>query len=717
MDFRRYGIREEEYLAAREALGREPNECELRILGVMWSEHCSYKSTKHLLKLFPNKGDKVVLGPGENAGIVDLGDGLGAAFKVESHNHPSAVAPYQGAATGVGGIIRDILALGARPVASMDGLFFGAPGHGKTAMLSSGIVRGVGDYGNAVGVPTVGGKTVYDPSYNENPLLNAFNLGLVRLDEIVSSQTAKPGQLVVLLGSKTGRDGIAGAAFASAELSDDAKADRPSIQIGDPFAEKLLIEACLELQAKRLIVSMQDMGAAGITSSSSEVAAKSGVGMVLAFDKVPLRAADMEPWEIALSESQERMLLIVEPRHLEEVMAVAERWELDCAVIGETTEGDGYSILFHGEEVASFPASLVGDGCPPIHWPARKPDNLEKGWELDVETLPLPEDWNETLLSLLSEPSLASKEWIYDQYDSMVQTNTVRGPGHPVSVLRIKGRETLVAMVLDADPWKCALDPFRGGAEAVARTVRALAVAGAEPLGLTDCLNFPSPENPEQYWVMMECIKGMAACCEALQCPVVSGNVSLYNESAAGAILPTPVIGTVGVIPSVGQFLPSGRWHDGDVLFQVGPCIPSLAGSQYLLMREGRNRGRPLEFLPDVEAGFVRRALKTARDGVASSGRAVAGGGLAVAIAREATESGLGAVVSFEIPTRRDVLLFGEGGARALYSVPMAKVPLFKSLWRGFPLLELGRVQGAELEINGVISVPVDTLPSPRRIR
>jgi phosphoribosylformylglycinamidine synthase len=391
MDFSKYGIRKKNSPPPKPALGREPNECELRILGVMWSEHCSYKSTKHLLKHFPTRGPKVVLGPGENAGIVDLGDGLGAAFKAESHNHPSAVAPYQGAATGVGGIIRDILALGARPVASMDGLFFGDPEHPRTGHLSAGIVKGVGDYGNAVGVPTVGGKTVYDPCYNENPLLNAFCIGLVELDKIVSSQTARPGQLVVLLGSKTGRDGIAGAAFASVELSEDAKESRPSIQIGDPFAEKMLIEACLELKEKNLIVSMQDMGAAGITSSSSEVAAKSGVGMKLHFDRVPLRAADMEPWEIALSESQERMLLIVAPEHMEEVSSVARKWELDCAVIGETEEGDDYSIFFHGEKVASLPATLIGDGCPPFTGRRKSPPILKQDGISTLTDFPLRE--------------------------------------------------------------------------------------------------------------------------------------------------------------------------------------------------------------------------------------------------------------------------------------------------------------------------------------
>lgn len=717
MDFSRYGIRKEEFEAAASVLGREPNECELRILGVMWSEHCSYKSTKRLLRLFPNKGPKVVLGPGENAGIVDLGDGLGAAFKAESHNHPSAVAPYQGAATGVGGIIRDILALGARPVASMDGLFFGDPAHPRTAALSSGIVRGVGDYGNAVGVPTVGGKTVYDPSYNDNPLLNAFCLGLVKLDRIVSSQTARPGQAVILLGSKTGRDGIAGAAFASVELSDDSKESRPSIQIGDPFAEKMLIEACLELQEKGLIVSMQDMGAAGITSSSSEIAAKSGVGMTLHFDRVPLREKDMEPWEIALSESQERMLLIAELGKVDEILSIAEKWELDCAVIGETFEGDGYSILFHGEEVASLPPSLICDGCPQIHWPSRIPEDLEKRRELELDDLPLPDDWNEALEGLLTLPSLAPKQWIYDQYDSMVQVNTVKGPGNPVSVLRIKGRESLIAMVFDADPWKCYLDPFRGGAETVARTARALAVAGAEPLGLTDCLNFPSPEVPEQYWVLEECVKGMAACCEAIECPVVSGNVSLYNESPEGAILPTPVVGTVGIIPSFREYLPSGDWEEGDVLFMVGPCNTSLAGSRYLRSREMPLSGQPLEFWGEAEKDFIQRALRTARSGAASSGRALAGGGLAAALAKDSAESGKGAAVSLAIPTRKDVVLFGEGGARALYSVPMGKVPLFKVIWNGYPCIPLGRVGGSTLDVEGAFSFTVEELGKKWRIR
>ena len=710
MDYRTAGLRREEYEELKKVLGREPNETELRIMGVMWSEHCSYKSTKHLLRNFPTKGEYVVLGPGENAGVVNIGEGWGVAFKAESHNHPSAVAPYQGAATGVGGIIRDILALGARPVASMDGLFFGDPDNPRTRTLANGIVEGIGGYGNAVGVPTVGGKTLYDSCYTDNPLVNAFNLGLVRLDSLVSSQTAKPGLRVLILGSKTGRDGIAGAAFASAELSDDTKSSRPSIQIGDPFAEKLLIEACLELRDKGLIVSMQDMGAAGITSSSSEIAAKSGVGMILHFDKVLLREEGMTPWEIALSESQERMLLIVEPKDKEEVEVVAKKWELDCTDIGETVLGDQYTIMWGSEVVAEMPASLIGERCPSISWPSRRPENLENRWEFHIEELPLPNNFNTAILDLLGTPSLGDKKWIYQQYDQMVQTNTVQGPGAPVSVIRVKGTERLVAMVMDSDPWKCYLDPYRGGAESVAKTIRALTVAGALPLGLTDCLNFPSPEVPEQYWELEQVIKGMADCCRELECPVVSGNVSLYNESSSQRIYPTPVIGTVGVIDSYSSYLPSGQWQEGDILFLVGALTPPLSGSQYVLQTTGKVSGRPLPFVPEAEKDFCDRALQTAREGLARSGRAIAGGGLAIALAKEAIESGIGAAIACSYPTRGDVFLFGEGSPRAIYAVPSSKVDQFLSTWKGFPLMELGAVGGKDLTCKNLFHISVSAL-------
>ena len=709
IDYKQAGMRRSEYETTVRALGREPNETELRILGVMWSEHCSYKSTKPLLRTLPNKGERVWAGPGENAGIVDIGNGYGAAFKAESHNHPSAVAPYQGAATGVGGIIRDIIALGARPIASMDGLFFGDPSHPRTQSLSSGIVSGVAGYGNAVGVPTVGGKTLYDPSYSENPLLNALCLGIVRREDVISSKTAQPGQLVVILGSKTGRDGIAGAAFASVELSEDSKASRPSIQIGDPFIEKLLTEACLELRDKGLIVCMQDMGAAGITSSSSEIAAKSGVGMRIDFDKVPLRAEGMQPWEIALSESQERMLLIVQPEDYEKMAAIAERWGLDCAIIGEVTEGDRYVINWFGEEIVSLPASLIVDDCPEASWASRSPD-YESAWTpREPSRSRDSSDMRDTLLRLLRSPSLADKSWIYDQYDSMVQTNTIVGPGAPVSLLRIRENGNMIAIALESDPWKCSLDPFRGGAESFAAGVRAVAAAGAVAIGATDCLNFPSPEKPEQFFELSEVVRGIAACGTELQCPVVSGNVSLYNESASGRILPTPVIGVVGLIEAPLSWIPSGNWKPGDRLYLVGKRESSLAGSHYQNVIDGKVSGRPMPFDPEMERSFGKLAHVTARKKLAQSARVLAGGGLAVALAKESLASGIGASLEIDPSTNDDVALFGEGGPRACYAVSEQDVAAFEETWRGFPCSYIGAAGGESLRF-GSVSLPLDEL-------
>ena len=703
MDYRKAGLRKEEYEKIRSALGREPGDCELLVMGVMWSEHCCYKSSKPLLRRFPTEGEAVVQGPGENAGVVAIGDGWGAAFKVESHNHPSAIAPYQGAATGVGGIIRDILAMGARPVASMDGLCFGDADEAKTGRLARGIVAGVGGYGNAVGVATVGGKTLYDSSYNGNPLVNAFSLGLLRLDRMALASTARPGQKVLLLGSATGRDGIAGAAFASAELADDERASRPQIQIGDPFEEKLLIEACLDLHEAGLIVSMQDMGAAGITSSSSEIAAKSGVAISLDLDAVPLREADMEAWEILLSESQERMLLIVLPERVDEVLARAQRWGLGCSVIGDVTEGDLWQASKDGAVVASLPASLIGDGAPEIAWPSREPEGLEARWDWGPEEMDLPSDWAAETKRLLLSPNLADKRWIYESYDSMVRLGTVAGPGGPVSLIRVKENGRLLALAMETDPWKTGLDPYRGGAETVARSVRALAVAGARPLGLTDCLNYASPERPEQFWELEQSVQGMADACRALNCPVVSGNVSLYNETSQSRILPTPLVAAVGLVD--GSPLRWGRWQKGDRLFLAGTVAASLAGSQYQLLRLGSSRGRPLAPSFEAEGDFIAKALETSRLGLARSGRALAGGGLAVALVREAVDSAIGAVVNLSVPTRPDVLLYGEGGPRALYSVAPDQVESFVGLWQGFPLLEIGLVGGAALHVRGTFSL------------
>ena len=692
MHYSEAGLREDEYLSLKKTLGREPNDLELRIMGVMWSEHCSYKSSRPLLKLLPKEGKYVVLGPGENAGIIDGGNGIGVAFKVESHNHPSAVAPYQGAATGVGGIIRDIIALGARPVASLDGLFFGSP----ESSVHDGVVKGVGGYGNCIGVPTIGGKTYYDPTYEGNPLVNAMNIGTVRIDKIVSSQTAKPDQAVVILGSKTGRDGIAGAAFASIELKDNTKESRPSIQIGDPFVEKLLTEACLEMRDAGLFVSMQDMGAAGILSSSSEVAAKSGVGMSIDFDKVPLRAEGMEPWEIALSESQERMLLIVEDEKLPAIYEIAEKWGLDATVIGRTEVGDHYRIYWRGKLAADVPATAIGSDCPIIPWASERPD-LEARWDKQL-TINAPDDPRAVVLDMLSDPNLHCKDAIYVQYDSMVQTNTVVGPGAPVSVFRITESGRLCAVSMEADPWSCTLDPEVATSNLVARSCRALSAAGAVPAGLTNCLNFPSPEKPQQFWVLSRSVEGMAAACKELDCPVVSGNVSLYNETSVTAILPTPLLGVVGIIeaPAV---MKTGTWKTGDIIFLAGWNEPTLSASVYQRRYAGDFAGHPVPFMPEREKAWNAAALKTAQELAADSVRPVIGGGLLVSLAKEAIDSGIGADIELDGATVTE--LYGEGATVAIYAVPEDKAEAFRACWKGVPVKEIGTVGGEVFSFNG----------------
>ncbi len=681
-----YGLKEREYLKIKEALGREPNETELLLFSVMWSEHCSYKSSRKLLSLFPTTGKYVYRGPGENAGIVDIGSGLGIAFKIESHNHPSAVEPVQGAATGVGGIIRDILAVGARPIASMDCLFFGPPDDRRTKFLMEGVIRGVGSYGNAVGVPTVGGMTYYDPAYSGNPLVNAMCAGLVELDKVVSATAAKPGNILVLVGSKTGRDGIAGAAFASAELDESVKENKPQVQMGDPFAEKLLIECCLEILDKGLIVSMQDMGAAGITSSSVELAAKAKAGAEIYLDNVPLREEGMKPFEIALSESQERMLLATDETNFGEVRAIADKWGLECAIIGKIIDEDRYVLTHKGEIVADLSASFLASS-PETDWPVHKPDELGVSYP-KVEGAALDRnDPSKVVGFLASLPQFEDKSWIYEQYDHMVQTRTTLGPGNPVAILYIKEADKLIALAAASDPWRCAVDPFAGGAETVAMAIRMLAVAGAYPLGMTDCLNFPSPEVPENFWIISEVVKGMALACKELNCPIVSGNVSLYNESHEGAILPTPVVCAVGAFDGM-HFLKAKGPELSDRLFLVGKEA-SLQASAYRRYVEGKISGPvyPVNF--DDERAFIERAIKTATLKLATCGRCVSLGGLALAAMKMASGSRFG----LEIKGGDVRFLFGEGGPRALYSVPEANTSEFLKVWDGFPVKEIGRAR------------------------
>ena len=708
MDFKSAGLSESEYIRITELLGREPNFLETQLIGVMWSEHCSYKSTKRLLKTYPSEGKYVLQGQGENAGVVDMGEGWGFAFKAESHNHPSAVAPFQGAATGVGGIIRDIIAMGARPSVSMDGLFFGDPSLKKTQNLSKGIVEGVGAYGNAVGVPVVGGKTFYSPCYNDNPLVNAFSSGFVRLDKMASSQTAKKGDLAVILGSKTGRDGIAGASFASRELDEDSKASKPQIQIGDPFEEKLLIDCCMDLLSENLIASMQDMGAAGILSSSSEVAHKSGCGIDIMVEKIPLREKGMAPWEIFLSESQERMLLIVETDNLEQVFALAAHYDLDCAVVGVITDSDRYRIYDKGELAADLPTSILGD-APEIYWPSAEPSNMKERSSVDSSKL-ICTDPEKDLLSIIGCPNGRSKHEIWEQYDSMVQLHTIAGPGNPVAVVEVPETDRACLLTMEAEPNKCWTDPYMGAAETMALSLRGLWLAGAEILGMTNCLNFASPEDPEKFYELEQCVKGLADTCRSLDCPVVSGNVSLYNETASGQIQPTPLVVTAGLLKDRRNRLPSGSAVTGDALYLVGDLCGSLGASRYQVMKEGKASGKTVEPDHNKEKAFRERALKTAAEHIASSARAVAGGGLAAALANEAIDSDKGFYLDFASPCSHEKTLFSEGGARAVYAVPEANKEAFEKVWEGFPFIKIGTVRGNAFEWKNIFNIPLITL-------
>ena len=712
MNYRDAGLSDAEYERIKNILGREPNDLETALIGVMWSEHCSYKSTRGLLSLFPQSGPAVVQGPGENAGVVACGGGWGLAFKVESHNHPSAVAPYQGAATGVGGIIRDILAMGARPAASMDGLFLGSPDSAKSVNLAEGIVEGIAGYGNAVGVPTIGGKTFYDPRFEDNPLVNAFSCGLVKLDSIVSSRTARPGDIAVLLGSKTGRDGIAGASFASRELDEDSRDSRPQIQIGDPFEEKLLIECCLELKEQGLIASMQDMGAAGILSSSSEIACKSGVGIEIFCERIPLRER-MEPWEIFLSESQERMLLIVAPEKLDDVMALADHYGLECADIGAVVEGDRYIVMNRGETAADLPVSILGD-VPMIDWPSLRPRDADERGKLppNMKSVNLAGD----LLRLLGSPNGRERREIWEQYDCQVQLRTAEEPGCPVSAMRLPDTDGLILFSMEGEPWKCRTDPFNGAAETMAQSLRVLGLSGAEPLGMTNCLNFPSPENPENFYELSECVRGLAAVCADMGCPVVSGNVSLYNETPRGGIYPAPLVVTAGLVSHREFYVSCAGAREGDAVYLVGPVAGSLGASRWQMLCGGGAgtgpRGAAWAYDAGMERAFLERAIAAARKARVRCGRVIAGGGLAVALAKSAIADDIGIEIDPDGFGGCDLTesLFSEGGPRAVYFVQADNLDKFLSIWDGYPAVRLGVVRGRSLRAQDAFDLPVHEL-------
>jgi phosphoribosylformylglycinamidine synthase subunit PurL len=644
---RALGLTDGEFDRICELLEREPNHFELAVFSLLWSEHCGYKHSALLLKRFPTDSPRVLQGPGENAGVVDLGDGEAVAFKVESHNHPSAVEPFQGAATGVGGILRDIIAMGARPVALLDGLRFGEPG-----WMFERAVAGIAHYGNCVGVPTVGGETAFDPAYAGNCLVNAMCVGLLPTERVLKAQARGTGNVVFLYGATTGRDGIGGASvLASQELGEEDADKRPSVQIGDPFTGKKLIESSLELVERELVVSLQDCGAAGLASSLSEMA-RGGGGIDVHLDRVPLREEEMEPWEIMISESQERMVAVVSPENLAAVAEVCERWELDLAAIGEVTESGELRALFDGDVVGAIPAAYLTDEAPRYEVP-RQP-------RAAAEPAPLPEGpaTSRALLELLASPNIRSRAWIYRRYDHLVGSRTVRRPGLDAAVLRLRPSYRGLALSLDAAGRIALLDPHTGGALAVLEAARNVACAGGEPLAITDCLNFGNPEKPEIAWELAEAIEGMAAACEALGIPVVSGNVSLYNETDGRAIHPTPAVGCVGLVPDV-RVVP-GRWREGDTIYLAGTPELSFDGSEYQALY-GELAGRPAALDLTAEAALVRTLHESAAR--CSLVHDAADGGLAVALAEAAIASGVGA--ELDVPDE-PLALFGEGGGQAI---------------------------------------------------
>ncbi len=717
---RRLGLTDEELEGIRTRLARDPNDLELAMFSVMWSEHCSYKSSKPLLRTLPTAGEGVVAGPGENAGVVSIGDGLAVAFKIESHNHPSAVEPYQGAATGVGGILRDIFTMGARPIAVLDALRFGDPEDARTRHLMNGVVRGVGGYGNCVGVPTVGGELVFDPSYQGNPLVNVMAIGLLPEDRLTLAAAPGPGNFVVLFGSTTGRDGIGGASvLASATFAEDDPSKRPSVQVGDPFAEKLLIEASLDLIERGLVEGLQDLGAAGITCATSEAADRARTGILVDLDAIPRREPAMEPFEVMISESQERMLAIVRPERWEDVRAVCERWGLPVAIIGRVT-GDGDITVVTGgldpagrpsvdaTELARIPAAALTSDAIVHHRLARPPARRRHAPAPGAPVEPidrLPErgvDPGAVLTALLGSPNIASRRLVYEQYDSNVQANTVAGPGRGAAVLRIKGTTKALVATTDCSQAIGAIDPYLGAAMSVAEATRNVSITGARPLGVTNCLNFGDPTRPEAFWQLTEAVRGLGDACRALELPVTGGNVSLYNESPTGAIAPTPEIGIVGLVDDVGALVGPAFVADGDAVVMVGETTPGLAGSAYASLAGVA----PEDGLPALDLGREVAVQRFVRDAVARglvrSAQDVSTGGLAVTLAECAIWGEHGARLRLAVGGSPAVELFGESPSRLVVTCRPRHAPALVLLARqfGLPVQELGHVGGERLVVE-----------------
>ncbi len=706
-----HGLSKDEYAIILDRLGREPNINELGIFSVMWSEHCSYKSSRRHLAKFLTTGERVIQGPGENAGVIDIGDGDAIIFKMESHNHPSYIEPYQGAATGVGGIMRDVFTMGARPIALMNALRFGDPDHPKTRSLVDGVVAGIGGYGNCVGVPTVGGETNFHSGYNGNILVNAMCVGLARADNVFYSAAKGVGNPIFYVGSKTGRDGIHGATMASAEFDDDSEEKRPTVQVGDPFTEKLLIEACLELMATDAIIAIQDMGAAGLTSSSIEMADKGGVGIALNLDHVPQREENMTAYEMMLSESQERMLMVIQPGKEQLAFDVFEKWELDVAQIGVTTD-TGNLVLKHKKKVVcDIPIAPLADDAPNYdrpHVPTPKRDIIK------TEDIAEPKHYGETLLTIMGSPDIASRRWIWEQYDRHVMADTVDSSqsGGDAAIVRIHGSNKAVAITTDVTPRYCFADPYEGGKQCVAETWRNLTCVGADPIAITDCLNFGNPERPEIMGQFVGCIDGMNAACRAFDYPVVSGNVSLYNETNGAAIPPTPAVGGVGLIPDLTYFTTISGAREGDALIMIGDMVGWLGSSIYLRDIENREEGAP----PPCDLGiekrngdFVRRLI---RDRRVKAAHDCSDGGLAVASTEIALSADIGLTLERPAGVPAHGWLYGEDQARYLLAVdPNSVNPILTTAAsKGIEARIIGTFGGDVIAATDLYSVPLSEI-------
>lgn len=715
MTYKEMGLLDEEYEQIIAILGRKPNYLELGMFSVMWSEHCGYKNSRPLLKNFPTTGPQVIHGPGENAGVVDIEDGQALVFKIESHNHPSAIEPYQGAATGVGGIVRDIFTMGARPIASLNSLRFGELDDERVKQLFTGVVAGIGDYGNCLGIPTVGGEVYFNPAYKGNPLVNAMCVGLVNKDEIALAVAGEIGSPLMLVGARTGRDGIHGATFASEELSEASQEKRPSVQVGDPFMEKLLIEACLELIQEDLVAGMQDLGAAGLTSSIAEAASKEGRGVRVDVLKVPRRETGLTPYEIMLSESQERMLIVPRAGKESQIEEIFDKWGLDATVIGEVT-GDGMFAVYEGDELAGVvPVEDLTEGCPVYVREGQEPPYYKEYRNFNIDALAETEA-ADALLKLMASPNIASKRWVYSQYDHQVMTNTAVVPGDAdAAVLRIRGYQKGIALATDCNGRMVYLDPYQGGMMAVCEGARNIACVGARPLALTNCLNFGSPENPHIYWQMHEAIRGMCDAAKKLNTPVVSGNVSLYNETANGAIFPTPVVGMVGMLKDIDKRCQMAFQNEGDLIVLLGKMREELGGSEYLYVCHGIEKGAVPTVDLEEEKNLIETLISLIDKSMLKSCHDISEGGLAAALAESAIKGKVGFKVEMDFKgIRKDKLLFSEAASRAVVSLEQQKLSYLQeiSAQYGIEVNVLGTVGGDDMIFSDkgsqFINLPVD---------